>query len=128
VAQWCFITDELRRWTKVAWKGSYGTGGMRAVRGTSQIEERPSVGGAHREREKMVVVASISVAPTCLRRPVRMRCKGGSVEVVRDPVAGETVRGGIGGDSGRSTHFIANTAMEEMGGVQSLRCHAESRE
>jgi hypothetical protein len=57
------------------------------------------------------------------RRPVQTRCKGGSVEVVRDQVAGETVRGGKGGDGGRSVHFIADAVMVEMarggGGVRS---------
>jgi hypothetical protein len=36
------------------------------------------------------------------------------VEVVHDQVAGETVRGGKGGDGGRSVHFIANAVMVEM--------------
>jgi hypothetical protein len=86
------------------------------VRGKSQIKERPSVGGACREREKTVVAASISAAPSCLRQPVQTRCKGGSVEVVRDMIVGETVRGGKGGNGGHSVHFIADTAMEEMRG------------
>jgi hypothetical protein len=85
------------------------------VRGKSQIEERPSMGGAHREREKTDVAASILAAPTCLWQSVRTRCKGGSVEIVCDPIAGETVKGGNGSDSGRSTHFIADTAMQEGG-------------
>jgi hypothetical protein len=40
--------------------------GNEGVRGKSQIKERPSVGGAHHEGEKMAVAASISAAPTCL--------------------------------------------------------------
>jgi hypothetical protein len=98
------------------------------VRGKSQVEERPSVGGAHREREKTVVAASISAVPTCLRRSVRTRCKGGSVEVVHDPVAGEIVQGGKGGDSGLSAHFIADAVMKEVGVVRSECGHMEARE
>jgi hypothetical protein len=101
--------------------------GVRGVRGKSQIKERPSVGGACREREKTVVAASISAAPSCLRQPVQTRCKGGSVEVVHDMIVGETVRGGKGGNGGHSVHFIADTAMEEMRGVQYERGHEEAR-
>jgi hypothetical protein len=36
------------------------------------------------------------------------------VEVVRDQVAGETVRGGKGGDGRCSVHFIADAVMVEM--------------
>jgi hypothetical protein len=40
--------------------------GNEGVRGKSQIKERPSMGGAHCEGEKMAVAALISEAPTCL--------------------------------------------------------------
>jgi hypothetical protein len=48
------------------------------------------------------LAASKPVTPTCLRRPVQTRCKGGggSVEVVRGPVGEEMVRGGKGAMAG----------------------------